>query len=170
MNKLFLLIPAFMVVVSASGQKQIEKSIEVKTLENTEHNKKDVTPVFKTFTSDHAPSQIYTPEKLDNDQIIQSEVNTDNSEQSILQEIYSIEDQRNAVEKNTSLSVQDRAQQINTINQNYLLKKADFEQYVVSKGVLNISTQEQNYYLSILKNDSRDQEYQDNINLINNSK
>lgn len=91
-------------------------------------------------------------------------------DQSLLQELYSLEDQRQSLEKNQSISSSERASKIQELNSNYFATKQKFYNFVSSKGILNISKQEQSYYLSLLKEDGREQDYQEGINLISNSK
>lgn len=96
--------------------------------------------------------------------------NIKSEDQSLLQELYSLEDQRQSLEKNQSISSSERASKIQELNSNYFVTKQKFYNYVSSKGILNISNQEQSYYLSLLKGDGREQDYQEGINLISNSK
>tara|TARA_R110001592_G_scaffold35209_10_gene120062 strand:+ start:3296 stop:3754 length:459 start_codon:yes stop_codon:yes gene_type:complete len=93
-----------------------------------------------------------------------------NSKESLLQELYFIEDERLRIEKNESLSSNERSQKIQSNNIEYNSKREEFKNYVSSKGILNVSKQEQNYYLSILKQDKEIEEYKKNIALIKNSK
>lgn len=92
-----------------------------------------------------------------------------NRNQSLLQELYAIEDERNTIEKDNSLSSYERSSRIDENNSKYNLKKAEFIEYVNSKGVLNISKKEQSYFLSILKSDNNMSEYNKNIELIKQS-
>jgi hypothetical protein len=89
---------------------------------------------------------------------------------SLLQELYSIEDDRNTIENDNSFSSSERNKRINEINSTYNLKKTEFVNYVNSKGILNVSKQEQSYFLSILKSENNVTEYNKNIELINQSK
>lgn len=89
--------------------------------------------------------------------------------QSLLQQLYVIEDERNVIEKDHSLSSSERNNRIDENNSKYNLKKAEFIDYVNSKGVLNISKKEQSYFLSILKSDNNMSEYNKNIELIKQS-
>ncbi len=89
--------------------------------------------------------------------------------QSLLQELYAIEDERNVIEKDNSLSSSERNNRIDENNSKYNFKKAEFIEYVNSKGVLNISKKEQSYFLSILKSDNNMSEYNKNIELIKQS-
>lgn len=96
--------------------------------------------------------------------------NTSNiKNQSLLQELYSIEDERNIIEKDNSLSSSERNNRIDENNSKYNLKKAEFIEYVNSKGVLNVTRNEQNYYLSLLKSDKNESEYNRVIQLIKQS-
>lgn len=92
-----------------------------------------------------------------------------NKNNSLLQELYSIEDQRNSIEKNNSLSTSERNNRINEINSSYNIKKAEFMNYVNSKGFSTVSKQEQSYFLSILKSDNNMTEYNKYIELIKQS-
>ncbi|HRP60332.1 MAG TPA: hypothetical protein PK833_08620, partial [Vicingus sp.] len=87
----------------------------------------------------------------------------------LLQELYSIEDERNSIEKNNSLSSSERNDRINKINSSYNIKKAEFMNYVNSKGFSTVSKQEQSYFLSILKSDNNMTEYNKYIELIKQS-
>ena len=89
--------------------------------------------------------------------------------QSLLQELYSIEDERNIIEKDNSLSSSERSNKIEENNSKYNLKKAEFTEYVNSKGVLNSTKNEQSYYLSLLKSDKNESEYNRVIQLIKQS-
>lgn len=96
--------------------------------------------------------------------------NTSNiKNQSLLQELYSIEDERNIIEKDNSLSSSERNNRIDENNSKYNFKKAEFIEYVNSKGVLNVTRNEQNYYLSLLKSDKNESEYNRVIQLIKQS-
>lgn len=89
--------------------------------------------------------------------------------QSLLQELYSIEDERNIIEKDNSLSSSERGNKIEENNSKYNLKKAEFIKYINSKGVLNSTKNEQSYYLSLLKSDKNESEYNRVIQLIKQS-
>lgn len=90
--------------------------------------------------------------------------------ETILQEMYSIEDERFRIENNESLSVSERASQIAKNKNRYNSKKTDFIDHVLSVGVLNVSQKEQKYYLSLLKNDNKIEECKRVIELIKTSK
>lgn len=92
-----------------------------------------------------------------------------NKNNSLLQELYSIEDERNSIEKNNSLSSSERNDRINEINSSYNIKKAEFMNYVNSKGFSTVSKQEQSYFLSILKSDNKMSEYNKYVELIKQS-
>lgn len=92
-----------------------------------------------------------------------------NKNNSLLQELYSIEDERNIIEKDNSLSSSERSNKIEENNSKYNLKKAEFIEYINSKGVLNITKNEQSYYLSLLKSDKNESEYNRVIQLIKQS-
>lgn len=89
--------------------------------------------------------------------------------QSLLQELYAIEDQRNSIEKDHSISSTERGNLIIENNSAYSSKKTEFVIYINSKGILNVSKQEQSYFLSILKTDNNLSEYNKNIELIKHS-
>jgi hypothetical protein len=89
--------------------------------------------------------------------------------QSIIQELYAIEDERNNIEKDNSLSVSERSSRIDENNSKYQLKKIEFLDFVNTKGILNVSKQEQSYFLSILKSENNTIEYNKNIELIKQS-
>ena len=89
-------------------------------------------------------------------------------QESLLQQLYFIEDERNRIEKNNQLSTIERSALVDANNQVYISKKEEFKSYVSSKGFLNVSKKEQNYYLSILKSEGNNDEYSKNINLIKN--
>ncbi|MGE0562082.1 MAG: hypothetical protein AB7O47_09715 [Flavobacteriales bacterium] len=93
-----------------------------------------------------------------------------NKNQSLLQELYSLEDERNIIDKDNSLSSSERRNRIDKNNSKYNLKKAEFIEYVNSKGILNVSKQEQSYFLSILKSSNNMSEYNKNMELIKQSK
>jgi hypothetical protein len=90
--------------------------------------------------------------------------------QSLLEELYLIEDERQRIENNESLSSSERSQKIQSNNTEFNKKREEFKNYISSKGILNATKQEQNYYLSILKSGGDKTEYSKNIELINNSK
>lgn len=94
----------------------------------------------------------------------------DVKKQTLLEELYLIEDERNRIENNNSLSSFDRDQKIQSNNTAFNNKRSEFKSYVFSKGILNVTKNEQSYYLSILKQDKQIEEYKKNIALINNSK
>jgi hypothetical protein len=119
--------------------------------------------VTDTISVDHSKTR--TP-KLSNSSV--ENISTSRS-QSLLQELYAIEDERNTIEKDNSLSSYERSNRIDENNSKYNLKKAEFIEYVNSKGVLNISKKEQSYFLSILKSDNNMSEYNKNIELIKQS-
>jgi len=64
---------------------------------------------------------------------------------------------------------QRRGVEIQKNNTSYQVKKTEFKNYVSTKGILNVSKQEQNFYLSILKYEDKE-EYSKNIELIKSSK
>ena len=89
--------------------------------------------------------------------------------QSLLQELYSIEDQRNIIEKNNALSSSDRNLLIQENNKKYTEKRIEFINFIESKGIVNVTKQEQSFYLNCLKQDNRIDDYNKGINLIKNS-
>jgi len=90
--------------------------------------------------------------------------------QSLLQEIYLILDERTRTERNESLSSSDRLIRIEKNSNEYNLKKNEFKNYVVKEGILNVSSKEQRYYISLLKNDNEVEECKRVIALIKTSK
>lgn len=89
---------------------------------------------------------------------------------SILQELNSIQDERNRIEKNTTLSSGERTRQIQENNIRYQSKKTEFIEYISNSGVLNVSKTEQSYYLSFLKNDNNIEKYLTTKELIKTAK
>lgn len=161
MNKLLIIVSTFLLIgISVNAQSDLTSKGGVKP---------SVLPmqIIKTDTAKQAdktgnPSQFSTTSSVAN--------NYDTKNQTIIQELYSLEDQRQSLEKNQSISSSERASKIQELNSNYFVTKQKFYNYVSSKGILNISNQEQSYYLSLLKGDGREQDYQEGINLISNSK
>lgn len=161
MNKLLIIVSTFLLIgISVNAQSDLTSKGGVKP---------SVLPmqIIKTDTAKQAdktgnPSQFSTTSSAAN--------NYDTKNQTIIQELYSLEDQRQSLEKNQSISSSERASKIQELNSNYFVTKQKFYNYVSSKGILNISNQEQSYYLSLLKGDGREQDYQEGINLISNSK
>jgi len=94
----------------------------------------------------------------------------ESNEASLLQELFLIEDERVRLEKDVSLSSTERTSMIAKNSSEYNLKKGEFKNYVSSKGVLNISSKEQRYYISLLKNDNEVAECKRVIELIKTSK
>ena len=90
--------------------------------------------------------------------------------QSILQELYLIMDVRTRAERNESLSSSERSSIIAKNANEYNLKKIEFKNYVSTEGVLNVSSKEQGYYISLLKNDNEVEECKRVIALIKSSK
>lgn len=136
--------------VSVSAQKQVISSPKKLNVEdNSKTDNREIAPQFSTTSLERQPETIG---------------------QSILQEIFLIDDQRQNIEKNLSLLPSDRSRQIQENNTNYLVKKVEFVNYITSNGILNVPPKEQNYYLYILKNDKNDQEYIRNVELIKNTK
>jgi hypothetical protein len=88
----------------------------------------------------------------------------------ILYQLNSVQDQRNRIENNTSISSSERTRQIETNTIRYQSKKAEFMKYISATGILNVSEIEQSFYLSCLKNDNKIDEYKIGIELINNNK
>jgi hypothetical protein len=154
MNKIILLLPAlFLSIMSVNAQvKGQTQSIEKTQSVETGHQEKIIMmqPQFKTTSTPKA--------------------NVKASNQVLLQELYLIEDERHRAEKNQSLSQSQRSLKIQENNTAYANKKQEFMSYVDSKGILNVTKQEQNYYLYLLKYDKKQEEYIKNINLIKNSK
>lgn len=161
MNKLLIIVSTFLLIgISVNAQSDLTSKGGVKP---------SVLPmqIIKTDTAKQTdktgnPSQFSTTSSVAN--------NYDTKNQTIIQELYSLEDQRQSLEKNQSISSSERASKIQELNSNYFVTKQKFYNYVSSKGILNISNQEQSYYLSLLKGDGREQDYQEGINLISNSK
>ena len=89
---------------------------------------------------------------------------------SLLQQLYLIEDERIRIEKDQSLLLEERGEQITSNNKEYYAKAEDYKKYITSKGILNVPSQEQNYYLYLLKMDKNTDECLRIITLINNSK
>ena len=150
MNKLILLTAAFIgltLIASAQDKKLVEKKSTNKTVESKQRT---MTPQFKTSS---------TPKS-----------NVSSGNQTLLQELYLIEDDRQRIEKDQSLTQSERSQKTQENNKTYTTKKQEFMTDVASKGILNVSKQEQNYYLYLLKYDKKVEEYTENINLIKNSK
>ena len=56
------------------------------------------------------------------------------------------------------------------LNNNIVELKTKFNNYVITKGIVNCSEKEQNYYLASLKEDGKYEDYQNNIELIKGSK
>ena len=136
--------------ISVSAQKQaISATKKLNVEENSKNDNREIAPQFSTTSIERQPESIG---------------------QSILQEIFLIDDQRQNIEKNQSLSPSERSQQIQENNTIYLVKKDEFVNYITSKGLLNVPPKEQNYYLYILKNDKNDLEYSRNVELIKNAK
>lgn len=157
MNRLFLLVSAiFLIGSSVNAQIRQAKPLnsEVKT---TTPSPAENQPVSR----DMAPRFTETTVPI-------SSSETEN--QTILQELNFLEDQRNLVENDKTISSSERTMRIQEINSNYMLKKQNFYDYVSSVGILNITKQEQSFYLSMLKADGRNEEYQEGINSIKNSK
>lgn len=88
---------------------------------------------------------------------------------SLLQELYSIEDQRNVIEKNGALPSLDRNLLIQENSKKYNEKRIEFINFIESKGVANVTKQEQSFYLNCLKEDNRIDDYNNGIDLIKNS-
>lgn len=148
MYKLLLIVPAlFMLSISSYAQTKAE-SVEKES--SVESINKMVVPQFKTTSTPVA--------------------NVNATNQVLLQELYLIEDERQRIEKDQSLTQSERSQKTQVNNAAYINKKQEFMTYVASKGILNVSKQEQNYYLYLLKYDKKLEEYTENINLIKNSK
>lgn len=95
---------------------------------------------------------------------------SNNKQKTILEEIYEIEDERFRIEKNDKLSPTERTSMINEVNNQYNIKKQEFISYVNSKGFSNILEKEQFFYLSLLKEDGKMDEYKKYIGLLKNSK
>ncbi len=89
---------------------------------------------------------------------------------SLLQEIYEIEDERNRIEKNQSLSSTERSSLLNEVNSSYKIKKQEFLNYVNSTGFSNIPEKEQLFYISLLKEDGKMEDYKKYIDLLKSSR
>lgn len=89
---------------------------------------------------------------------------------SLLQEIYEISDERNRIEKNQSLSTTERSSMLNQVNTSYQLKKQEFINYVSSTGFSNLPEKEQLFYISLLKEDGKMEDYKKYIDLLKSSK
>lgn len=150
MNKLLLVVSVVVfTTMTVNAQKQVGVTAQPTTEENSKVLLKKRTPQFSTSTSAKSDSQ--------------------NKKQSLLQELYSIEDERHRIEKNESLSQSERGSEIQKNNASYQSKKTEFKNYVSAKGILNVTKQEQNFYLSILKYEDKEG-YSKNIELIKSSK
>ncbi len=88
----------------------------------------------------------------------------------LLQEIYLIEDERVRVERDNSLSTSEKTNILAKNSNDYQAKKLEFKSYIVSRGVLNVSSKEQRYYISLLKNDNETEEIKRVVELIKTSK
>jgi hypothetical protein len=157
MNKLFLLLAAFMFIgTMVNGQIRQAKPLN---------------PEVKSSTSAPSDGQSGTREMTPKFTETSTPIsNSDIENKTILQELNTLDDQRFSIESDQSLSDSERALKIQGLNANYFEVKQRFYDYVSNKGILNVSKSEQSFYLSMLKADGKTQEYQDGINLIKNSK
>lgn len=150
MKKIFVLTTGILLIsLSVEAQEKTKQSSFTKN----ETDKPDYTKKQNVFKS----SEITTNSSLSKE-----------SNQSLLQELYLIQDERNRIEKNSQLLPNERSNQIEANNQLFISKKEEFKAYVLAKGFYNLSKKEQNYYLSILKNEGNKEEYNKYINSIKN--
>lgn len=150
MKKIFVLTAGILLIsFSVKAQEKTKQS----SLTNNEAVKPDYSKKQNVFKSSESTSN--------------SSLNKE-ANQSLLQELYLIEDERNRIEKNDQLSSNERSNQIDANNQLFISKKEEFKAYILAKGFTNVSKKEQNYYLSILKSEGNKEEYNKNINLIKN--
>lgn len=89
--------------------------------------------------------------------------------QTLLEEIFLIEDEKTRLENDKNISPAERSTLINDVNINYISKKQAFVSYVEQTGILHIPPKEQSYYLSLLKQDGKKEAYKKNIDLIKSS-
>jgi hypothetical protein len=82
-------------------------------------------------------------------------------EKSLLDVLYSIDDERLVIERDKGLSKSERSIRIDENKNRFGIAKRDFYSYVKSKGFLNLSRKEQGYYLMLLKKDGNIEEYKE---------
>lgn len=158
--KLVLTTFCLSIVYAAFAQKSERVIKQPTSIQTINSNQNGITDTIRVDYSKNRTKQLSSI-SVENTSVINN--------QSILQELYTIEDERNIIEKDNSLSSSERRNRIYENNSKYKIKKAEFIEYVNSKGVLNISKKEQSYFLSILKSDNNISEYNKNIELINQS-
>ena len=116
-------------------------------------------PSIKDAGSNRKTNQVSSPSKF---------VRANN--ETILQELYSIGDERHRIENNQGLSTSERSSQIVNNKNIYNAKRSEFKNFIKTEGVLNVSLNEQRFYLSILKDDKQEAEYKRVVELIKKSK
>lgn len=79
-----------------------------------------------------------------------------------------LEEKENVTKYGNSTLV--KSEDYKILNNNIIELKINFNNYVVKKGIKNCSEKEQNFYLSSLKEDGKEEEYKKNIRLIKSSK
>ena len=87
---------------------------------------------------------------------------------SLMEELFVLDENRSKIESGTTLSPNQRKVLLEEASSLYLDKRIEFVAYVNVEGILNISKEEQNCYLSILKEDDKIDLYKENVKLIKN--
>jgi len=82
-------------------------------------------------------------------------------EKSLLDVLYSIDDERVVIERDKGFSKSERSIRIDENKNRFGIAKRDFYSYVKSKGFLDLSRKEQGYYLMLLKKDGNIEEYKE---------
>jgi hypothetical protein len=160
MRVLLIIVACLFAGFTAKAQeKELKKTIEKKNIVKPSENKKIETKNVSRFkkTSQVSSSSIVNQFRRANNE-------------TLLQEMYSIQDERHRIENNENLSASERSIQIEKNKNSYNLKKVEFGNYVSSNGVVNIPSKEQKHYLSLLKDDNKEEEYARVVELIKKSK
>jgi hypothetical protein len=146
-------------ILFAQSEKNIIKQSSEKKVSPKISSKKLTTLSVKDGGSYNKMNQVSSPSKF---------VRENNK--TLLQQIYTIGDERHRIETNKELSASERADQINNNKNAYNAKRSEFKNFIKAQGVLNVSLKEQRFYLSILKDDKKEVEYKRVVTLIKKSK
>lgn len=85
---------------------------------------------------------------------------------SFLDKFSKLNDERISIEKDNSLSQNDRKQKIENINKAYKQHKESFYEHIKSVGFSNVSRNEQKQYVALLKEDNNMSDYKKYVELI----
>ena len=83
--------------------------------------------------------------------------------------LFNLMEEKENVSKYGSESLR-KSDSYSILNNNIIALKSKFKAYVENKGIQNCSSREQNFYLASLKEDGKEEEYKNNVELIKSSK